>query len=394
MWGWIMKITEIKYTEKIYGLRDGQAVWNNELPWCDAINYATDVITFQAFEVLTDDGITGLSPIHEGPLPPRLTEAIIGEDPMNIDRLWDKMHWATQERLMNEIGVIDVALWDIVGKVTKQPVYRLLGGFRDKVPVYGSGGGLNLTKEQLIKEQLWYVGQGYKAVKMKVGLADPNEDLDRVRAVREAIGPNVDLMLDVNNGWTVSVAIRMAKRLERYDIAWLEEPIWKMDIEGYARLAASTEIPIATGEGWYGLEYWRRMLEKTGCDIIQADPTMCGGPTAWKKIATLAEAYGVLMAPHHKPEHPVNAQLTAAVSNGLIAEEVYTGYPVPMLQIYKGRPFQKDGWIEVSQEPGFGVELDYDRMKWYKENQPVGPSKRRARSRRPNQSGLYMNSAL
>jgi len=186
----------------------------------------------------------------------------------------------------------------------------------------------------------------------------------------------------------------MAERLERYDIAWLEEPIWKMDIEGYARLAAATEVPIATGEGWYGLEYWKRMLENQGCDIIQADPTTCGGPTAWKKIATLAEAYGILMAPHHKPEHSVNAQLVAAVPNGLIAEEFYPGYPIPMFQFYKGRPFHKDGWIEVPQKPGFGVELDYERMKWYKENHPVEPPRRIARSRRPDQPGLYMNSAL
>lgn len=389
-----MKITEIRYTEKIYGSRDGPAIWNNELPWRDAINYGADVMAFQAFEIMTDEGFSGLSPIYEGPLPSRLGEAIIGEDPMNIERLWNKMHWEMQERLMNDIGSIDVALWDIVGKVTRQPVYRLLGGFRDRVPVYGSGGGLNLNREQLVKEQLWYVEQGYKAVKVKIGLANPDEDLDRVRAVREAIGPKIDIMLDVNNGWTVNVAIRMAKRLERYDIAWLEEPVWKMDIEGYSRLAAATDIPIATGEGWHGLEYWRRMLEKKGCDIIQADPTMCGGPTAWKKIATLAEAYGVLMAPHHKPEHSVNAQLVAAVPNGLIAEEFYPGYPVPMFQFYKGRPFQKDGWIEVSQKPGFGVELDYERMKWYKENYPVGPPKRIARSRKPEQPGVYIGSVL
>ena len=389
-----MKIVGVRYTEKIYGLRDSPALWNNELPWCDAINYGADVMAFQAFEILTDEEVSGLSPIHIGPLPKRLSETIQGENPMNIERLWNKMYWETQGRLMNAVGAIDIALWDIVGKVTKQPVYRLLGGFRDKVPVYGSGGGLNLTKEQLIREQLWYVEQGYKAVKMKVGLADPDEDLERVKAVKEAIDPNIDLMLDVNNGWTVNVAIRMAKKLERYEIAWLEEPIWKMDIEGYSRLAKATEIPIATGEGWHGLEYWGRMLEKKCCDVIQADPTMCGGPTAWKKIATLAETHGVLMAPHHKPEHSVNAQITAAVPNGLIAEEFYPGYPIPMFEFYRGRPFQKNGWIEISQEPGFGIELDHDRMEWYKENHPTGPPKRIARSRRPSQSGLKINAAL
>lgn len=389
-----MKITGVRYTEKIHGSRDGPAPWNNKQPWRDAINYLSDVITFQAFEIQTDEGVSGLSPMYEGPLPARLVEAIMGENPLNVERLWSRMQWEGQEKLISDIGAIDVALWDIVGKVTKQPVYRLLGGFRDKVPVYGSGGGINLTKDQLVKEQLWYLGQGYKAVKVKIGLQNPDEDLARVKAVREAIGPKIDLMLDVNNGWTVNVAIRMAKKLERYDIAWLEEPVWKMDIEGYSRLAAATEIPIATGEGWHGIFYFKRLLENECCDIIQADPTNCGGPTAWKKIANLAEAYGVLMAPHHKPEHPANAQLTAAVPNGLIAEEFYPAYPVPMFQFYKGRPFQKDGWIEVPQKPGFGVELDHERMKWYKEKHPVGPPKRVWRSRKPDQPGLYMHSAL
>ena len=389
-----MKITEIRYTEKIYGLRDGPAPWNNEFPWRSAKTYTADTIPFQAFEILTDEDIAGLSTMYVGLLPDSLKEVIMGEDPVNIERIWSKMYWATQGDLINAIGAIDVALWDIVGKVTKQPVHRLLGGFRDRVPVYASGGGLNLTLEQLVKEQQWYVEQGYKAVKMRVGLRNPDEDLERVEAVRTALGPKIDLMLDAGNGWTVNVAIKMAKRLERYNIAWLEEPIWKMNIEGYAELAAKTEIPLATGEHMSDLSYFKRMLENKCCNIIQADPTACGGPTAWKKIATLAEVYGALMAPHHKPEHSVNAQLVAAVPNGLIAEELYSGYPIPRFQFYNGRPFQKDGWIEVSQKPGFGVELDHERMKWYTTNHPVGPPKRIAMSMKPSQPGIYINSIL
>jgi L-alanine-DL-glutamate epimerase-like enolase superfamily enzyme len=302
------------------------------------------------------------------------------------------MYWASQAWLVREMGAIDIALWDIIGKVTKQPVYKLLGGFRDHVPVYGSGGGLNLNQRQLVKEQQWYVEQGYKAVKIKIGLQNPDEDLARIKAVRDAIGPEIDLMVDVNNGWSTNVAIRMAKKLERYEIAWLEEPIWKRDVEGYARLTASTAIPIATGEGWHGLFYWKRLLENKCCDIIQSDPTTCGGPTVWRKIASLAEAYGAVMAPHHKPEHSVNAQLTGAVPNGLIAEEFYPSYSVPMFKFYKGRPSQKDGWIKLSQKPGFGVELDTERMKWYKETYPLKSPNETDTSKRPNQSGVYMRS--
>ncbi len=135
---------------------------------------------------------------------------------------------------MRAIGAIDVAIWDIIGKAVQQPVYRLLGGFRDKVPAYTCGGGTNLSLEQLVEEQKWFVEHGSKALKMKVGVESPDEDLRRVKAVRDAIGSDIDLMVDANNGWSVNVAIRMAKRLERYDIRWLEEPVWKMDIEGYA----------------------------------------------------------------------------------------------------------------------------------------------------------------
>lgn len=389
-----MKITGIRFSEKVYGNRDGKAPWNNELPWRDAINILPELVTFQAFEVLTDEGVTGISPMYEGPLPERLVKSIIGEDPMNVEKIWNKMHWTTQGKFVRDIGAIDVALWDIVGKVTKQPVHRLLGGYRNKVPVYGSGGGLNLTLKQLVREQLWLIEQGYKATKLKLGLRNPEDDLSRIKAVRDAVGSEIDLMVDANNGWSVNVAIRMAKRLERYDVVWLEEPIWKMNIEGYSRLAASTEIPIATGEGWHGLFYFKNLLEKKCCDIVQPDPTNCGGPTAWRKIAILAEAFGAHIAPHHKPEHPVNAQLTAAVSNGLIAEEFYPAYPVPAFNFYKGRPIQKDGWIEVSQSPGFGVELNIGRMRWYKSNHLIKPPKRKAMSNRPDQQGVYTRSSL
>lgn len=387
-----MKITGIAYSERIYGSRDGNAPWNNHLPWQDAINVAADVMTFQVFRILTDDNVEGLSSIYPSPLPRRLTKILIGENPLNIERVWNKLFWASQGRWMDAIGAIDVALWDLFGKVSRQPVYRLLGGYRDQVPVYGSGGGLNLSQEELVQEQLWYIQQGYTGIKLKLGLTNPDEDLERVKAVRDAVGSNIDVMTDVNNGWSVTVAIKMAKKLERFDVAWLEEPLWKMDIKGYARLTRSTDIPIATGEGMAGLHYFKRLLEHECCDIIQADPTYCGGPTAWKKIASLAEAYGVHMAPHHKPEHPVNAQLTAAVPNGLIAEEFYPGYPVPMFKFYKGRPFPRAGWITVSSEPGFGVELDFDQMSRYKTQYAVAPPQQDATSHRPCQSGVALYS--
>jgi L-alanine-DL-glutamate epimerase-like enolase superfamily enzyme len=389
-----LKIIEIRYTEKIYGLRDTSVPWFKKLPWSDAINSTSDRVVFQAFELVTDEGVNGLSPIYDGILPERLSEVILGENPLNVERLWSKMFWAMQGRSMRAIGVIDAALWDIIGKVAQQPVYRLLGGFRDKVPAYTCGGGTNLTLEQLVEEQTWFVEHGSQALKMKVGFHSPDDDLQRVKAVRDAIGSDIDLMVDANNGWSVNVAIRMAKRLERYDIRWLEEPVWKMDVEGYARVAAVTDIPIATGEGMSSLVYFKRMLANKCCDIVQANPIYCGGPTAWRKIAALAEAYGALMAPHHVEEHSVNAQMCAAVPNGLISENFVPGNPVPYFEFYKGTPKIENGWIEVSKKPGFGVELDTERMKWYKKNYPAGPPTYISMTRKPKHPGVHMKSVL
>ncbi|MGQ9782005.1 MAG: mandelate racemase/muconate lactonizing enzyme family protein, partial [Nitrososphaeria archaeon] len=261
---------------------------------------------------------------------------------------------------------IDIGIWDIIGKKLKTPVYKLLGGFRDRVPGYGSGGVLSLSKEQLVREQMSWVEEGFKAVKMKVGRRDPDEDIEHVRAVREAIGKNVDLMVDANNGWSTSTAIRMAKRLE--------EPVMAEDYDGYARVAAFTEIPIAGGESEYTKFGFKELLLRNCIDICQADVGKVGGITEYMKVAAMAEAFNIPMCPHGLGL--VSAHCVAATSNRMFVE-FFDGNRLPNNTIRKfqeesGRRFMPDsvrpvnGWIDLPKVPGLGLDQDLDAIEEYR----------------------------
>ena len=231
-----MKIIDVKLSDPIYiPIRQ----------MTDATSVAPTVKTYTFLQVFTDEGITGIGPTRGGALDKVLIEDllkpyVIDEDPLNTERIWEKMYWATLQygrrgAAISAISTIDIAIWDLKGKILNQPVHKLLGGHRDTVPSYGSGINLNYTREELVKEMTDYVESGFKMVKMKVGGRDTNDDLERVKLVRETIGPNVDLAVDVCNGWSLKTAIRMAKKLERYDIYWLEEPILADEIGSLAK---------------------------------------------------------------------------------------------------------------------------------------------------------------
>jgi L-alanine-DL-glutamate epimerase-like enolase superfamily enzyme len=253
-------------------------------------------------------------------------------------------------------------------------VYRLLGGCRDRVPGYGSGGVLSLSKEQLVKEQMSWVEEGFKAVKMKVGRRNPDEDIERVRAVRQAIGSGIDLMVDANNGWSTRTAIRMAKRLERFDINWLEEPVIAEDYDGYAMVAASTDIPIAGGESEYTKFGFKELFLRNCIDICQADVGKVGGITEYMKVAAMAEAFNIPMCPHGLGL--VSAHCVAATPNGMMVE-FFDGNRLPNNTI---RKFQEEsglrfmphsirpvnGWIDLPSVPGLGLDPDLDAIEEYR----------------------------
>lgn len=351
-----MKITDLKVSDPIYVPFK---------PTTDAINTLPTAMTYMFLYVLTDEGITGLSITYGGSLAKALIEdllkpVVVGEDPINSERIWEKMYWATLQygrrgAAITAISTVDIAVWDLKGKIFNLPVHRLLGGHRDTVPSYVTGVDLHYTNDELVKEVTEYVKSGFKMIKIKLGRKDPNEDLERVRLVRETIGPNIDLTLDVNNGWSLHTAMRMAKKLEEYDIYWLEEPILADEIENLAKLARETSIPIAVGENHYTKWEFRQLMEQGAAEVVQADIGKCGGVTEFIKIAAIADSYGLPICPHHTEY--IDVSLVAAVPNGLFHECVYDFFE-PMGQLFINPITPKNGNISPSSKPGFGIELN------------------------------------
>lgn len=321
-------------------------------------------------EVTTDDGVTGFCPAAA---PPSLVEgpikrAIVGENPLEIERIWTQMWQGWRHPKMDDlmaISKVDIAIWDLAGKLLGQPVWRLLGGARRRVRAYGAGGMYREGKDVagLVGEMMGFVEDGFRAVKMKVAWIPFAEDVARVRAVREAIGPDVDLMVDANHAWLPHEAIKFGRAVEKYDIYWLEEPVAPWDYRGCAEVARALDIPIATGENVGALPLWRDMIDARACDILNADALYCGGPTEWRRIAALAHAHSLPMAPHGNGH--VHAQLVGGVPNGTIVE----------VGLYQGlRPARPptveplrvvDGFIDLTDEPGFGWRIDREAIKWH-----------------------------
>ena len=228
-----------------------------------------------------------------------LARKLIGQESLRVEGLWQDMY---QESLlqgrsgsvMRAISILDIALWDLNARTARLPLHLYLGAnVTETVPCYASGGYYlaGKTAKMLGREMASYVKQGYKAVKMKVGRFPPREEEARVRAAREAVGPEIVLTLDVNNGWSdVPTALQYVRRWEKYDPYWVEEPFGPDDIDGHAKLARLTPIVIATGEIAYGRWYHKELLDKGGAEILQTDACVCGGITEWKRIAAVAFA--------------------------------------------------------------------------------------------------------
>jgi len=264
------------------------------------------------------------------------------------------------------ISAIDIALWDIKGKMCNLPVYKLLGGYTNRIPTYIAGGyyeegkGLN----ELAKEMEDNVAMGARAVKMKIGGAPINEDVERIRVSREAVGSEVKLMVDANNAYRYYEAIEIARKIEKYDIFWFEEPVMPDDYRGHAMIAAATSIPVATGENEYTRYGFRDLIEHNAVAIINADAQIMGGVTEFMKVAALAAAYDLPVAPHGNQD--VHVHLVSAIANGLIVE-YYRGTVDPMWgKSFREQLVLKDGYLEPPNRPGFGIELNEEALRPYR----------------------------
>jgi L-rhamnonate dehydratase len=329
-------------------------------------------------EVFTDDGLVGLG---NAALAPQATKQVIdlylkplliGQDPWDIERLWQHMYRKTMAFGRKGIGMVaisalDIALWDVLGKSAKQPVFRLLGGrTKTRIPVYASR--LYATElSKLAAEAKRYKDEGYRAMKLRFGWgpADGAHGMQRnvelVRTVRESIGDDIDLMADAYMGWNLDYAKRMLPLLEPFHLRWLEEPVIPDDVQGYAQLKSYSRIPIAGGEHEFTLYGFRDLLEARAVDYIQFDTNRVGGITQARKIAALAEAYSVPVIPHAGQLH--NYHVVMASLNSPMAEyfprvDVEVGNEL-FWYIFRGEPSAKGGSIDLDDNvPGLGLTID------------------------------------
>ena len=309
-------------------------------------------------------------------------ELIVGEDPFMVGKIWEKMFAATygrepSSRGWSQTGVIaamapiDAAIYDIMAKASGLPVYKFLGGYRDSVPVYVTGGYYREGKgiRELVDEARGYVSQGFNAIKLKVGGISGGisveDDYQRVKAVRQAVGPDVKLMLDANQGWDLPTAIRASNKMYDLDIVWLEEPLhWYDDVEPLRQLKINTRIPLASGE--HELTRWsaRRLMETGAIDVMQFDCNAHAGITEWRKVAGMASMMYIKMAPHHEPV--LHGHLLASIPNGYILESFANPDRDPFwFELYDRRPRIEKSVLYLDDTPGFGVEFNGAALKRY-----------------------------
>jgi L-rhamnonate dehydratase len=334
-------------------------------------------------EVFTDDGHVG---IGNAALAPQVTKQVIdlhlkplliGADPWDTEFLWQHMYRKTMAFGRKGIGMVaisavDIALWDILGKSAKQPVYRLLGGkTKPRIPVYASR-LYSIELKKLAAEASQYKQDGFKAMKLRFGwgptdgAAGMQLNMDLVRTVRETVGDDIDIMADAYMGWTLDYAKRMLSLLEPFHLRWLEEPVIPDDIHGYAELKSYGRVPISGGEHEFTLYGFRELLDAKALDYIQFDTNRVGGITQARKIAALAEAHSVPIIPHAGQMH--NYHVVMASLNSPMAEyfpivDVEVGNEL-FWYVFDGEPKAKDGFIDLDENvPGLGLTINEEALK-------------------------------
>jgi len=289
-----------------------------------------------------------------------LAQLLVGEDPRHTERLWEMLwsdcHFAGAGGLTTlAIATVDIALWDIKAKSLGEPLYRLLGGGRTEVPVYASAVNLHLAKDALLAQVEDHLAQGYSVFKLKIGRSDPDEDLDRCRAVRRLIGNKRTLLLDVNQKWRAAEAVQRCLALSEVNPGWIEEPILSDDVAGHAHVRAHGRIPVAIGEQLCNrFEFWNYVREGAA-DFLQPNVWKVGGITEWMKIAALAQSANLSMAPHNALE--LSQHLVSATTSGYMVEKIFGGdlFDLGATQT----PIEvRAGKITLTDRPGHGVDFD------------------------------------
>jgi D-galactarolactone cycloisomerase len=332
--------------------------------------------------IRTDDGLVsevynGDNRDHSGEIvkiiQAELAPLLIGEEVMQIERLWEKMHaitdWNRDRKLALEaIACVDTALWDLMGKACGVSVCKLLGGYRSSLPIITIAGYYEegKTLADLAREMEWLKEAGMAGCKVKVGGLTPEQDAERVAAARDGAGKDFVLVVDANRGWSAPDAIRFSRLIERLDIGWFEEPChWHDDAYLMAKVRRATRIPVNAGQSEYTCQGVRRLLDAQAVDYVNFDASEGGGITEWRRVAAMCAAFDVKMAHHEEPQ--IAMHMLAAVPHGSYVECFANPERDPIWKdLITNRPAIRNGAIEVPQGPGFGLELDQSMVKRYR----------------------------
>ena len=287
-----------------------------------------------------------------------LASRLVGADGDRIEALWDAMWWTLHYggrggAASLAISAVDIALWDLRARRAGTPLWRILGGFDPAVRCYAGGIDLDLPLAQLLKQTDDNLGRGFRAIKMKVGRSRLAEDVERVHAMREHLGPDIALMVDANMRWSADDAIRAARALAPFDLVWLEEPTIPDDVAGHVRIVRDGGLPIAAGENLHTLHEFTQMIAAGGVTFPEPDVTNCGGVTVFMKVAHLAQAFNLPVTSHGA--HDITVHLLAAVPNRSYLEAHGFG-----LDRYIAEPLTiEDGFARAPERPGHGIEFDW-----------------------------------
>ncbi|WP_436348558.1 mandelate racemase/muconate lactonizing enzyme family protein [Natronorubrum sp. FCH18a] len=340
-------------------------------------NRGTLVITLE-----TDEGV--ISRIHSGDvldteldkadqlvsfIENEIADILVGRDLFRIEATWEALMersrklfaYQTGERqlFVHAIGAVDIAMWDAIGKAVDKPLYQLWGGYRDEVPIAAIGGyyGDGRTIDDLIDEMVEYTELGIGGVKLKVGGRTPERDLERLAAIREAMGEDFFIACDANQGYEVEEAVDFARGAADYDIDWFEEPVvWHDQYAGMRTVRQRSTVPVTAGQSESTVESCRRLIEGDAVDIINLDASIAGGPTAWRKVAAMADAFGVAMAHHEEPH--ISMHLLASIPNGRCVECFHPDFDPVWHEMIVDKPTVEDGTLTLPDQPGIGLELD------------------------------------
>jgi D-galactarolactone cycloisomerase len=290
---------------------------------------------------------------------------LVGEDAFQVERCWELARPATFDILRDRrlglvaCGGVDTAIWDAVGKALGQPLWRLWGGYRKRIQLISIGGYYGQSLSELSREMEGYRERGLAGCKFKVGGADPSEDAARIRAARAGGGDDFLLMIDANQGYTPHQALELCRLIQDCDIRWFEEPVqWHNDRRSLATVRMRGGIPVCAGQSEFSAAGCRDLMNAEAIDVCNFDASWSGGPTEWRRAAAIALTYDVEMGHHEEPH--VAAHLLASQPHGTYAECFHPDRDPLWWNLIANRPEAVDGWIELSDRPGLGWELDGD----------------------------------